>query len=64
QGVYVTPSSTAFCDEEGKHFWVKIEIVDKHRVPSGSQGPYNVTAVLDSDDGGETMLDSNGGGEV
>ncbi|PWA62839.1 defective in exine formation protein (DEX1) [Artemisia annua] len=46
EGVYVTPSSRAFRDEEGKHFWVEIEIVDKHRVPSGSQGPYNVTTSL------------------
>lgn len=43
EGVYVTPSSRAFRDEEGKNFWVEIEIVDRHRVPSGSQGPYNVT---------------------
>lgn len=46
EGVYVTPSSRAFRDEEGKNFWVEIEIVDKHRVPSGSQGPYNVTTSL------------------
>ncbi|XP_024965436.1 protein DEFECTIVE IN EXINE FORMATION 1 isoform X2 [Cynara cardunculus var. scolymus] len=46
EGVYVTPSSRAFRDEEGKHFWVEIDIVDKHRVPSGSQGPYNVTTSL------------------
>ncbi|XP_023736145.1 protein DEFECTIVE IN EXINE FORMATION 1 [Lactuca sativa] len=46
EGVYVTPSSRTFRDEEGKNFWVEIEIVDKHRVPSGSQGPYNVTTSL------------------
>ncbi|KAL4572351.1 hypothetical protein LXL04_019124 [Taraxacum kok-saghyz] len=46
EGVYVTPSSRTFRDEEGKHFWVEIEIIDKHRVPSGSQGPYNVTTSL------------------
>ncbi|RWW79463.1 hypothetical protein BHE74_00012255 [Ensete ventricosum] len=36
----------AFRDEEGKHFWVEMEIVDKYRVPSGFQGPYNVTTTL------------------
>ncbi|XP_076944158.1 protein DEFECTIVE IN EXINE FORMATION 1-like [Bidens hawaiensis] len=46
EGVYVTPSSRTFRDEEGKHFWVDIEIVDKHRVPSGYQAPYNVTTSL------------------
>nr|GMD44991.1 protein defective in exine formation 1 [Ipomoea batatas] len=46
EGIYVTPSSRAFRDEEGKNFWVEIEIVDKHRVPSGSQAPYNVTVNL------------------
>lgn len=46
EGIYVTPSSRTFRDEEGKNFWVEIEIVDKHRVPSGSQGPYNVTTSL------------------
>lgn len=46
QGVYVTPSSRTFRDEEGKHFWVEIEIVDKYRFPSGSQAPYNVTISL------------------
>ncbi|MBA0713496.1 hypothetical protein Golax_012527 [Gossypium laxum] len=43
EGVYVTHSSRAFRDEEGKSFWVEIEIVDKHRYPSGFQAPYNVT---------------------
>lgn len=43
EGIYVTPSSRAFRDEEGKNFWVEIEIVDRHRFPSGSQAPYNVT---------------------
>ncbi|CAK9179759.1 unnamed protein product [Ilex paraguariensis] len=46
EGVYVTPASRAFRDEEGKSFWVEIEIIDKHRFPSGSQGPYNVTTTL------------------
>ncbi|KAI3676307.1 hypothetical protein L1987_85913 [Smallanthus sonchifolius] len=46
EGVYVTPSSRTFRDEEGKHFWVEIEIVDRHRVPSGYQAPYNVTTSL------------------
>ncbi|KAJ9548773.1 hypothetical protein OSB04_021316 [Centaurea solstitialis] len=49
EGIYVTPSSRAFRDEEGKNFWVEIEIVDKHRVPSGSQGPYNVTLLASTD---------------
>lgn len=43
EGIYATPSSRAFRDEEGKSFWVEIEIVDKYRYPSGSQAPYNVT---------------------
>lgn len=43
EGIYVTPSSRAFRDEEGKSFWVEIEIVDRYRFPSGSQAPYNVT---------------------
>ncbi|CAH9081889.1 unnamed protein product [Cuscuta epithymum] len=46
EGIYVTPSSRAFRDEEGKNFWVEIEIVDRHRFPSGSQAPYNVTVSL------------------
>ncbi|KAE8727285.1 Protein DEFECTIVE IN EXINE FORMATION 1 [Hibiscus syriacus] len=46
EGVYVTHSSRAFRDEEGKNFWVEIEIVDKHRYPTGSQAPYNVTTTL------------------
>ncbi|KAL3826096.1 hypothetical protein ACJIZ3_022125 [Penstemon smallii] len=46
QGIYVTPSSRAFRDEEGKNFWVEVEIVDRYRVPSGSQAPYNVTVSL------------------
>ncbi|KAI8556847.1 hypothetical protein RHMOL_Rhmol05G0287400 [Rhododendron molle] len=36
----------AFRDEEGKSFWVEIEIVDRYRIPSGSQAPYNVTTTL------------------
>lgn len=43
EGIYVSQSSRAFRDEEGKNFWVDIEIVDNHRYPSGTQGPYNVT---------------------
>ncbi|KAH6806290.1 defective in exine formation protein [Perilla frutescens var. frutescens] len=46
QGIYVTTSSRAFRDEEGKNFWVEVEIVDKHRFPSGTQAPYNVTISL------------------
>ncbi|KAK4418972.1 protein DEFECTIVE IN EXINE FORMATION 1 [Sesamum alatum] len=46
QGIYVTPSSRAFRDEEGKNFWVEVEIVDRYRFPSGSQSPYNVTVSL------------------
>ncbi|KAM0953408.1 putative transcription factor WD40-like family [Dioscorea sansibarensis] len=46
QGIYVSHASRAFRDEEGKHFWVEIEIVDKYRFPSGFQGPYNVTTTL------------------
>lgn len=46
EGVYVTPSSRTFRDEEGKNFWVEIEIVDRYRFPSGSQTPYNVTTSL------------------
>lgn len=43
EGIYVPHPSRAFRDEEGKSFWVDIEIVDKYRYPSGSQAPYNVT---------------------
>ncbi|KAL8121505.1 protein DEFECTIVE IN EXINE FORMATION 1 isoform X2 [Apium graveolens] len=43
EGIYLTPPSRAFRDEEGRNFWVEIEIVDKNRFPSGSQAPYNVT---------------------
>ncbi|GER36585.1 defective in exine formation [Striga asiatica] len=46
QGIYVMPSSRAFRDEEGKNFWVEVEIVDRYRFPSGSQAPYNVTVSL------------------
>lgn len=46
EGIYVSHSSRAFRDEEGKNFWVEMEIFDKYRYPSGSQGPYNVTATL------------------
>ncbi|XP_039144805.1 LOW QUALITY PROTEIN: protein DEFECTIVE IN EXINE FORMATION 1 [Dioscorea cayenensis subsp. rotundata] len=46
EGIYVSHASRAFRDEEGKHFWVEIEIVDKYRFPSGFQGPYNVTTTL------------------
>ncbi|KAF8402711.1 hypothetical protein HHK36_010799 [Tetracentron sinense] len=46
EGIYVSPLSRAFRDEEGKNFWVEIEIVDRYRVPSGSQAPYNVTTSL------------------
>nr|ASU91612.1 defective in exine formation 1 [Tapiscia sinensis] len=46
EGVYVTHSSRAFRDEEGKSFWVEIEIMDKYRFPSGTQAPYNVTTTL------------------
>ncbi|XP_015580077.1 protein DEFECTIVE IN EXINE FORMATION 1 [Ricinus communis] len=46
EGVYITPSSRAFRDEEGKNFWLEIEIVDKYRYPSGSQAPYKVSTTL------------------
>ncbi|XP_059667914.1 protein DEFECTIVE IN EXINE FORMATION 1 isoform X2 [Cornus florida] len=46
EGIYVLPSSRAFRDEEGKSFWVDVEIVDRYRFPSGSQAPYNVTISL------------------
>ncbi|GER55827.1 defective in exine formation [Striga asiatica] len=46
QGIFVTPSSRTFRDEEGKNFWIEVEIVDRYRYPSGSQSPYNVTVSL------------------
>uniref|UniRef100_A0A1D1ZA04 Lambda-carrageenase n=1 Tax=Anthurium amnicola TaxID=1678845 RepID=A0A1D1ZA04_9ARAE len=46
EGIYISHSSRAFRDEEGKHFWVEMEIIDNYRVPSGFQGPYNVTTTL------------------
>jgi len=46
EGIYISPSSRVFRDEEGKSFWVEIEIVDKYRIPSGSQAPYNVTTTM------------------
>ncbi|KAK7286883.1 hypothetical protein RJT34_22209 [Clitoria ternatea] len=46
EGIYVTHPSRAFRDEEGKNFWVEIEIVDNYRYPSGNQGPYRVTTSL------------------
>ncbi|KAK7349966.1 hypothetical protein VNO77_07911 [Canavalia gladiata] len=46
EGIYVTHPSRAFRDEEGKSFWLEIEIVDNYRFPSGHQGPYNVTTSL------------------
>ncbi|XP_043702205.1 protein DEFECTIVE IN EXINE FORMATION 1-like isoform X2 [Telopea speciosissima] len=46
EGISVSHSSRAFRDEEGKNFWVEIEIVDRYRFPSGSQAPYNVTTTL------------------
>ncbi|CAA7389852.1 unnamed protein product [Spirodela intermedia] len=46
EGIYISHSSRAFRDEEGKHFWVEMEIIDNHRVPSGHHGPYNVTTTL------------------
>jgi len=46
EGIYISPSSRDFRDEEGKSFWVEIEIVDKYRIPSGSQSPYNVTTTM------------------
>ncbi|XBH74144.1 hypothetical protein VPH35_101151 [Triticum aestivum] len=46
QGIYVKHGSRTFRDEEGKHFWVEFEIVDKYRVPYGNQAPYNVTVTL------------------
>ncbi|KAG0468105.1 hypothetical protein HPP92_017433 [Vanilla planifolia] len=46
EGIYVLHTSRGFRDEEGKSFWVEFEIIDKYRVPSGFQGPYNVTLNL------------------
>ncbi|XP_068317459.1 protein DEFECTIVE IN EXINE FORMATION 1-like [Pyrus communis] len=46
EGIFVSHSSRAFRDEEGKNFWVEIEIIDSYRYPSGLQAPYNVTATL------------------
>lgn len=46
QGIFVSHSSRAFRDEEGKNFWVEIEIIDGYRYPSGLQAPYNVTTTL------------------
>ncbi|TVU44349.1 hypothetical protein EJB05_03785 [Eragrostis curvula] len=46
EGIYVKHGSRTFRDEEGKHFWVEFEIVDKYRVPYGNQAPYNVTVTL------------------
>ncbi|KAF0906475.1 hypothetical protein E2562_011467, partial [Oryza meyeriana var. granulata] len=43
EGIYVKHGFRTFRDEEGKHFWVEFEIVDKYRVPYGNQAPYNVT---------------------
>uniref|UniRef100_A0ACD5WDP8 Uncharacterized protein n=1 Tax=Avena sativa TaxID=4498 RepID=A0ACD5WDP8_AVESA len=46
QGIYVKHDSRTFRDEEGRHFWVEFEIVDKYRVPYGNQAPYKVTVTL------------------
>ncbi|KAK4803596.1 hypothetical protein SAY86_003413 [Trapa natans] len=46
EGVFISPSSRSFRDEEGKNIWVDIEIVDEHRYPSGFQAPYNITTTL------------------
>ncbi|XP_062214102.1 protein DEFECTIVE IN EXINE FORMATION 1-like [Phragmites australis] len=46
EGIYVKHGSRTFRDEEGKHFWLEFEIVDKYRVPYGNQAPYNVTVTL------------------
>lgn len=43
EGLYISSNSKTFRDEEGKHFWVELEIVDNYRIPHGHQGPYNVT---------------------
>ncbi|KAK9134122.1 hypothetical protein Scep_013650 [Stephania cephalantha] len=46
EGIRVSHSSRTFRDEEGKNFWVEIEIIDRYRYPSGFQAPYNVTTTL------------------
>lgn len=46
EGIYALPASRAFRDEGGESFWVQFNIIDKHRLQSGTQGPYNVTATL------------------
>ncbi|PRQ43019.1 hypothetical protein RchiOBHm_Chr3g0463901 [Rosa chinensis] len=46
QGIFVKHSSRAFRDEEGKNFFVEIEIIDDYRYPSGLQAPYTVTTTL------------------
>lgn len=46
EGVFISQSSRTFRDEEGKNFWVEIEIVDRYRNPSGTQAPYNITTTL------------------
>ncbi|CAJ1949216.1 unnamed protein product [Sphenostylis stenocarpa] len=46
EGIFVTHPYRTFRDEEGKNFWVEIEIVDNYRYPSGHQGPYKVTTSL------------------
>ncbi|KAI8534763.1 hypothetical protein RHMOL_Rhmol10G0122100 [Rhododendron molle] len=55
EGIYILPSSRAFRDEEGKSFWVEIEIVDRHRVPSGSQVPYKGTVDVNASYLGEVI---------
>ncbi|GAB4833949.1 Protein DEFTIVE IN EXINE FORMATION 1 [Ancistrocladus abbreviatus] len=46
EGIYISLSDRNFRDEEGKNFWIEVEIVDRYRYPSGSQAPYNVTTTL------------------
>ncbi|KAG7027384.1 Protein DEFECTIVE IN EXINE FORMATION 1 [Cucurbita argyrosperma subsp. argyrosperma] len=46
EGIFVSHSSRTYRDEEGKNFWMEIEIVDRYRNPSGTQAPYNVTTTL------------------
>lgn len=46
EGIHVLPSSRAFRDEGGESFWLQFNIIDNHRSPSDTQGPYNVTATL------------------
>lgn len=46
EGIFVLPSSRVLRDEEGDSFWLQFKILDQHRVPSGSHGPYNVTVSL------------------